>query len=145
MTPANFEGKIMTPESQTNSHDGPSPGAMTAGSWTILIVLMLMLTATLVVAVLGWSSGSGADVPASGYVALALGVLFSLAVGIGLMGLVFYSSRRGYDEPPSLLPVAKPDDDESVRSEMGTMAAALGVIAESVTSKPSAVKEGERS
>lgn len=33
-----------------------------------------------------------------GTVAMALGVVFSLVVGIGLMGLVFYSSRRGYDE-----------------------------------------------
>jgi hypothetical protein len=34
-------------------------------------------------------------------VALAVGVIFSLAVGIGLMALLFYSSRRGYDEPPT--------------------------------------------
>lgn len=33
-----------------------------------------------------------------GWIALALGVFFSLAVGIGLMVLVFFSSRRGYDE-----------------------------------------------
>ncbi len=31
---------------------------------------------------------------------MALGVVLSLAVGFGLMGLVFYSSRSGYDEPP---------------------------------------------
>lgn len=42
----------------------------------------------------------GADMPAEGYTALAVGIVFSLAVGIGLMALLFYSSRRGYDEPP---------------------------------------------
>jgi len=29
-----------------------------------------------------------------------LGVLATLALGIGLMTLVFISNRRGYDEPP---------------------------------------------
>lgn len=33
-----------------------------------------------------------------GWIALAIGVIFSLAVGIGLMVLVFFSSRHGYDE-----------------------------------------------
>jgi hypothetical protein len=33
-----------------------------------------------------------------GWVALVLGVVFSLAVGGGLMALVFVSSRRGHDE-----------------------------------------------
>jgi len=29
---------------------------------------------------------------------MALGIFFSLVVGVGLMALVFYSSRAGYDE-----------------------------------------------
>ena len=35
-----------------------------------------------------------------GYIAMALGIFFSLVIGIALMTLVFYSSRAGYDEPP---------------------------------------------
>jgi len=31
---------------------------------------------------------------------MALGALFSVLVGGGLMALIFYSSRKGYDEPP---------------------------------------------
>ena len=61
---------------------------------------VVLLGATGFVAYLGWTLGSGADVPISGYVSMALGVVLSLAVGFGLMGLVFYSSRRGYDEAP---------------------------------------------
>ena len=40
--------------------------------------------------------------PLSGHflVAMILGTMFSLVVGCGLMALVFYSSRHGYDEPP---------------------------------------------
>lgn len=35
---------------------------------------------------------------AHGWFALVLGVVISLAVGGGLMALVFFSSRRGYDD-----------------------------------------------
>jgi hypothetical protein len=30
---------------------------------------------------------------------MGLGIFFSLVLGIGLMALLFYSSRHGYDEP----------------------------------------------
>ena len=73
------------------------------GSWIILIVLLLLLAGTCVVAYLGWTIGNGADVPASGYIAMAFGVVVSLGVGFGLMALIFYSSRKGYDEPPVLI------------------------------------------
>ena len=43
-----------------------------------------------------------------GYIALCLGVFFSVLIGCGLMGLLFYSSRRGYDEQPELI---NPKDD----------------------------------
>ncbi len=33
-----------------------------------------------------------------GWIALGLGTFFSLAVGGGLMALVFYSARKGYDD-----------------------------------------------
>lgn len=42
----------------------------------------------------------GEPIPTEGYVALALGAGFSVIVGVGLMVLLFFSSRRGYDEPP---------------------------------------------
>jgi hypothetical protein len=35
-----------------------------------------------------------------GYIAMTFGIVFSLATGIGLMALNFYS-RAGYDAPPS--------------------------------------------
>jgi len=42
----------------------------------------------------------GPAMPGQGYLALTLGVVFALLVGFGLMALLFFSSRRGYDEPP---------------------------------------------
>jgi hypothetical protein len=73
------------------------------GSWTILIVLLLLLAGTFVIVYFGWKLANGTDVPASGYVAMVFGVLISLAVGFGLMALIFYSSRKGYDEPAVLI------------------------------------------
>jgi hypothetical protein len=45
-----------------------------------------------------WASVGDAEISAAGWIALGLGVFFTLALGIGLMALVFISSRRGYDE-----------------------------------------------
>ncbi len=36
-----------------------------------------------------------------GYIALAIGVILSIIVGTGLMALLLFSNRRGYDEPPT--------------------------------------------
>jgi hypothetical protein len=77
--------------------------SMGRGSWAILVILLILLVSATVLSYLGWTSAAGTDMPASGYVALALGVIASLAVGFGLMALVFYSSRAGYDEPARLV------------------------------------------
>jgi hypothetical protein len=83
------------------------------GSWTILIVLLLLLAATFVIVYLGWTLGAGADVSTSGYVAMVFGVIVSLAVGFGLMALLFYSSRKGYDEAPVLIIPGRYPKEES--------------------------------
>jgi hypothetical protein len=45
-----------------------------------------------------WAHFGGDAIPLYGYVAIAGGVIFSLLLGGGLMALVFYSSRHGYDD-----------------------------------------------
>ena len=67
----------------------------------VILPLLAFLAASVWFVYYVWVSDTGAPMPASGYVAMALGVLFSLVVGIGLMALVFYSHRHGYDEPGS--------------------------------------------
>jgi len=103
---------LNVPVQQTNAIEAitTSLRSIGKGSWALLAALLIMLIGTIVVSYLGWTSAAGTDVPASGYVALALGVIFSLAVGFGLMALVFYSSRAGYDEPARLV---QEDDDTS--------------------------------
>ena len=80
-----------------------APARLSAGSWIILFVLLSLLVATGFIVYAGWTLEDGAEVSTAGYVAMAVGVIFSLIVGCGLMALVFYSSRRGYDEPPVLI------------------------------------------
>jgi hypothetical protein len=43
------------------------------------------------------------SVPLWGWMLMALGSGLSVLVGVGLMALIFYSSRMGYDEPPQLV------------------------------------------
>jgi len=66
----------------------------------LLVVLLGFLALALSFMVSAWR-GSTAHMSAHGWVALVLGVVFSVLVGCGLMGLMFYSSRRGYDERAS--------------------------------------------
>lgn len=90
----------------------PGPGTVparnrlvpdTTGEGAMRTLLIIILLGMLVAA--GYFAYSamaveGEPLPTEGYVALALGAGFSIAVGIGLMVLLFFSSRGGYDEPP---------------------------------------------
>jgi hypothetical protein len=73
--------------------------AMRMGTIALSAALLIMLAGAGYYAYLGLTI-PGEAMPGNGYIALALGAVFSLIVGCGLMALVFYSSRRGYDEPP---------------------------------------------
>jgi hypothetical protein len=83
---------------------------LSIGGYVLVGILLMLLAAGIVLAIMGWLSAAGTDVPSSGYVAMAIGILFSLVFGIGLMALLFYSSRSGYDEPARIVP---PDTDEN--------------------------------
>jgi formate hydrogenlyase subunit 3/multisubunit Na+/H+ antiporter MnhD subunit len=64
----------------------------------ILIPLVGLLAVSVWFAIYAWTALDGPPIPIEGKVAMGLGIFFSLVVGIGLMALVFYSSRYGYDE-----------------------------------------------
>ncbi len=69
------------------------------GTLALVVPLFAILAAAGWFAARAWVSIEGPPMPTTGYVAMALGVVFSLVVGCGLMALLFYSSRHGYDEP----------------------------------------------
>lgn len=64
----------------------------------LIVPLLALLIYAIWYAVRAWTGLAGPDMPASLYVTMGLGIFFSVLVGCGLMALVFYSSRHGYDE-----------------------------------------------
>lgn len=67
---------------------------------TALLLFFLLGFLGLVVgwAVWAWQQTAGVEMSGHGYAAMTLGIIFTLVVGCGLMALMFYSSRRGYDD-----------------------------------------------
>jgi hypothetical protein len=71
------------------------------GTIALVVVLLGLLIAATSFAVRSWTSVEGPPMPEVGYVAMTIGVVFSLLIGVALMTLLFYSSRHGYDERAS--------------------------------------------
>ena len=67
----------------------------------IVVPLLALLVAAVWFAIYSWTAIEGPPIPAGGYLPMWLGIVFSLLVGCGLMALLFYSSRHGYDAPPT--------------------------------------------
>jgi NADH:ubiquinone oxidoreductase subunit 6 (subunit J) len=57
----------------------------------VVLVIAFVIAAT-------WTGIGDSEISGAGWLAMGLGVIATLALGIGLMALVFISSRRGYDE-----------------------------------------------
>jgi len=76
---------------------------MRAGSIVTLAVLAFLLAGAIVMAYFVLHEAAR-PMPPPFFAALIIGSLLTLAVGAGLMGLLFYSHRKGFDEPPRLLP-----------------------------------------
>jgi hypothetical protein len=76
---------------------------MRAGSIVTLAVLAFLLAGSVAFAYFGLRE-PGKPMSPEFFGALIVGSVFSLGVGAGLMGLLFYSHHKGYDEPPQLLP-----------------------------------------
>ena len=67
-------------------------------SWIALAVASLIVIVLIGWMAAAWTDFGDAGMSAAGWFALAMGVLVTLALGIGLMALVFISNRGGYDE-----------------------------------------------
>jgi len=89
-----------------------APGKARTGWGTIALAAALLglLAAASWYAARAWTSVEGPPMPATGYVAMTLGVVLSLLVGFALMTLLFYSSRHGYDEQASDRPAGSEND-----------------------------------
>jgi hypothetical protein len=86
---------LQKPQPQISSS---RPSWSVLGTAALMAALFGILAAAVWLVVRTWMSTEGPSIPPVGYVAMALGIVFSLVVGFALMALVFYSSRYGYDE-----------------------------------------------
>ena len=75
---------------------------LSAGAWIAIIVLIGLLVMAIVGVSLSGTDDLTSGVSGPGTFAMIFGVLFTIVVGVGLMGLIFYSSRRGYDDAPTV-------------------------------------------
>jgi hypothetical protein len=82
-------------------------GAMERKSIVLIVVLVALLGGALTFSWHVWTSvgagqSDGGQMNGNGVAALIIGAVATLLVGGGLMALVFYSSRRGYDDAADL-------------------------------------------
>jgi hypothetical protein len=69
------------------------------GAILALVVLVGLLLMAIVFLAVGWDMPEGGEqMSTGGWIAMILGVVATLALGIGLMTLMFYSNRSGRDE-----------------------------------------------
>ena len=69
----------------------------TLGWVAVVIAAAVVLVIGTVIAVL-WTNIGESEISGAGWLAMTLGVIVTLALGVGLMALVFFSNRHGYDE-----------------------------------------------
>ena len=83
------------------------------GHFLILAVLFALLIVSVIWGSLVWTEGASVFMSGHGWAALSLGVVFSIVIGCGLMALMFYSSRSGYDDvaTPKVRREDTPDDE----------------------------------
>jgi hypothetical protein len=82
----------------TDENKQPSENSRVgAAGWIAVVVLAGFLVGAILYAVHIWNVLAAVSMPPLGWLFLVLGTVFTLAVGAGLMALLFYSSRAGKD------------------------------------------------
>jgi hypothetical protein len=71
--------------------------SLSPAGWLALSVLIAFLAIALWYAVKVWTSMPWVHMSSFGWTSLVLGVVLTIGLGAGLMGLVFYSSRHDLD------------------------------------------------
>jgi hypothetical protein len=67
-------------------------------NWVAAVIAAAVVLIIGIVIAAEWTGIGDSDISGAGWLAMGLGVIVTLALGVGLMALVFISNRRGYDE-----------------------------------------------
>lgn len=65
---------------------------------TLAAAGLIAIVALVALGIYTWQSLGDVEMDSNGYIALVLGVIGTVALGGGLMTLLFYSNRHGYDD-----------------------------------------------
>jgi hypothetical protein len=84
-----------TPDPDTRKRSNRA--SLGPAGWVALAALFGFLAWAIWYVVHAWGLLGGVSISPVGWLFLILGVVFTIAVGAGLMGLLFYSSRSGKD------------------------------------------------
>jgi hypothetical protein len=94
-----FAGEIrLDSVSNMNAPEKDEDSRLSAAGWIALVILAGFFFAALWYAVKVWTSMAGVHMSGWGWLFLILGIVVTVALGAGLMALVFYSSRHNYDQ-----------------------------------------------
>jgi len=78
--------------------DSGEPGQGASRRRAMITAGRLIVASLVAIGLYAWFSFGDMAMTMSGYIALALGIVGTMALAIGLMSLVFFSNRYGYDE-----------------------------------------------
>ena len=67
-------------------------------SWIAAAVALAVVAAVVTIVANLWAGVGTSQISAAGWLAMGFGALVAVALGVGLMTLVFISNRQGYDD-----------------------------------------------
>jgi uncharacterized membrane protein len=76
----------------------PETKKISQGTWVMFAFLGTLLIASIAGFWMALTHGKIPHISIHGWIAMGIGIAFSLAIGCGLMWLSFYSSRHGFDD-----------------------------------------------
>ena len=74
---------------------------MMASTWVAVAVAVVVVVAVAVAAGIVWNELGASEISTAGWLALGFGAVVTLALGFGLVALMFISNKRGYDDRAS--------------------------------------------
>lgn len=88
--------RTVRPAKATEEIMRKGPFGIGAGGWLLIAVLLMFLALAVWFGISGWRTAGDAasEVSGMGYAAMALGIVATLGLEIGLMVLVYRSERR---------------------------------------------------
>jgi hypothetical protein len=81
------------PEAATAS----KKAAIGFGGWLVVFILLVFLGVSIWFAVDIWYATGEVEISTHGKIAMVLGVVLTFVLGAGLMALLFWSNRKGFD------------------------------------------------